>query len=217
MCKIWLIFAAAMTFQQFHQQFSHFGCVSSELLRDSHCAFDKNSLTRWCQNGYLVKLRNGLYLFPEFLENNDFQYFIANTIYPDSYVSLHSALIYHGYLPNPLSTQLGSVSLHKTKEFRNVLGAFDYRKVKYELMFGFEKTGEENFPFLMATPEKALLDLFYLFPVYYDTEQKLRNFAIDERRIYENWNSNRMYDYLQMFENQALESRVAMFARMFGL
>lgn len=206
-----------MTFQQFHERFSHFGCVSVELLRDSQSSFDKNSLTRWCQNGYLVKVRNGLYLFPEFLENNDFQYFIANTIYPDSYVSLHSALIYHGYLTNPLSPQLSSVSLHKTKEFRNVLGSFDYRKVKLELCFGYEEIGEKPFPFLMATPEKALLDLFYLFPMYYDTEQKLRNFAIDERRIYENWNSGRMYDYLQMFENQALENRMTVFARMFGL
>jgi hypothetical protein len=69
----------------------------------------------------------------------------------------------------------------------------------------------------MATPEKALLDLFYLFPMYYDTEQKLRNFAIDERRIYENWNSQSLYEYLQIFDNQSLENKVSMFARMFGL
>lgn len=97
------------------------------------------------------------------------------------------------------------------------MGSFDYRKVKPELCFGYEKIGEGPFPFLMSTPEKALLDLFYLFPMYYDTEQKLRNFAIDERMIYENWNSERMYDYLQMFENQALDGRISMFARMFGL
>ncbi len=211
------IFAAVMTFQQFHQQFSSFGCVTTEQLREADCAFDKNSLTRWCQNGYLVKVRNGLYLFPEFLENSEFQYFIANSIYPDSYVSLHSALTYHGYLPNPLSPQLSSITIHKTKEFRNILGNFDYRKVKSELFFGYEEIGEKPFSFLMATPEKALLDLFYLFPIYYDTEQKLRNFAIDERKIFENWDSRLMYEYLQLFENQALENRVSIFAKMYGL
>ena len=45
-----------------------------------------------------------------------------------------------------------------------------YRKVKSELFFGYEEIGEKPFSFLMATTEKALLDLFYLFPIYYDTE-----------------------------------------------
>ena len=206
-----------MTFQQFHQQFSSLGCVTIEQLHIADCSFDKNSLTRWCQNGYLVKVRNGLYLFPEFLGNIDFQYFIANTIYPDSYISLHSALIYHGFLHHSLSPQLSSVTIHKTKDFRNILGSFDYRKLKSELYFGFEEIGEKPFSFLMSTPEKALLDLFYLFPIYYDTEQKLRNFAIDERKIFENWDSRRMYDYLQIFENQALENRISIFAKMYGL
>lgn len=97
------------------------------------------------------------------------------------------------------------------------MGNFDYRKVKAELFFGYEEIGEKPFSFLMATPEKALLDLFYLFPIYYDTEQKLRNFAIDERKIFENWDSRLMYEYLQLFESQSLENRVSIFAKMYGL
>lgn len=97
------------------------------------------------------------------------------------------------------------------------MGNFDYRKVKSELFFGYEEIGEKPFSFLMSTPEKALLDLFYLFPIYYDTEQKLRNFAIDERKIFENWDSRLMYEYLQLFENQALENRFSIFAKMYGL
>ncbi|MCQ2279875.1 MAG: hypothetical protein MJZ49_03605 [Bacteroidales bacterium] len=206
-----------MTFEQFHAIFSPLGCVSSADMREQPFRFDKNSLTRWCENGYLVKLRNGLYAFPEYLENADFRYFAASKMYVGSYVSLHTALMFHGFISSQPAGQVSCVSHLKTAEFRNLLGDFDFHCMKRELVFGFEMMEETAFPFPMATPEKALLDLFYLFPQYYDSEQSLRNFALEEKRLFEEWNSQRMYDFLEFFRNSALERRISLFVWMFGL
>lgn len=205
-----------MTFEDFWLKFSSKGCVSTRFLAESDASFDKNSLTRWCRNGYLVKLRNGWYAFSDFFDYPDSQFVVACRIYPDSYVSLHSALIHHGFVSNQLQSQLSCVSLHKTMEFRNAFGNFDYHAIHKNCFFGFETVGKTDFTFQMATPEKALLDLFYLFPTYYDTEKALRNFALEEKKMYESWDSERMYAYLSVFENVALEKRVALFARMYG-
>lgn len=206
-----------MTFEQFHSIFSNLGCVSTNDMREQMQRFDKNSLTRWCENGYLIKLRNGLYAFPEFLENPDFRYFLASKMYAGSYVSLHTALMFHGFISNQLQGQVSCVSYLKTAEFRNILGGFDFHCMKKELIFGFEMLGDYPFSFPMATPEKALLDLFYLFPQYYDSEQSLRNFALEEKKLFEEWDSQRMYEFLEIFRNSALERRISLFVRMFGV
>ena len=205
-----------MNFDDFWLKYSSLGCVSSRFLSESGASFDKNSLTRWCKNGYLVKLRNGWYAFPDFFDFPDSQFVTACRIYPDSYISLHSALIYHGFVSNQLQSQISSVSLHKTAEFRNAFGIFDYHTLNGNLFFGFEALQTADFIFQMATPEKALLDLFYLFPTYYNTEKALRNFALEEKNMYENWNVERMFHYLSQFQNAALEKRISLFARMYG-
>jgi hypothetical protein len=69
----------------------------------------------------------------------------------------------------------------------------------------------------MAYPEKALLDLFYLYPTLYGTEQGFRNFAIEEQMLYENLDVEKLYDYTERFGSRALEQRVNLFVRIFGL
>lgn len=205
-----------MDFVRFYQLFRLSGVVQKSEIDALGETFDKNNLTRWCQQGVLVKLRNGFYAFPEFIENQYFIYYIANRIYPNSYVSLHSALATHGYLPIQFALKVTSVSSQKTTSFRNPFASFDYQKMKPELLFGYSQI-EDDFPYLMADPEKALLDLFYLFPNYYDTEQKVRNFALDQQMLYEDFSLQKLFDYLQRFENKALESRVNVFTRIYGL
>ncbi len=153
---------------------------------------DKNNLTRWCEKGYLIKLRNNYYAFPENIKKQYFTFYLANKIYPSSYISLHTALSYHNYIANYSNTQINSISTQKTVTFRNYLGNFHYQKERSDLHFGFEEKGEIPFLFRIATPEKAILDIFYLYPSYYDTEQKIRNFAIEGERIYDNLNIERL-------------------------
>ena len=206
-----------MTFPLFHDRFISSGCVSTAEIAATFDHFDKNNLTRWCGQGLLVQLRNGFYAFPEYIHNQDFIYLIANKIYAPSYVSLHSALSYHGYIGTAAGRPVSSISVRKTQSFRNAFGKFDYQTMKQELHFGFGRHTIDQITFEMAYPEKALLDLFYLYPTLYGTEQGFRNFAIEDQMLYENLDVEKMYDYLERFGSKALEGRVNLFVRMFGL
>lgn len=206
-----------MNFPLFRERFISSGCVSTAEIAVAFDRFDKNNLTRWCAQGLLVQLRNGFYAFPELLRNEEFVYHIANKIYAPSYVSLHSALRYHGYIAAAAGMPVSSVSRRKTQSFRNAFGKFDYQTMKDALHFGYGRHSVGNITFVMAYPEKALLDLFYLYPVLYGTEQGFRNFAIEEQMLYENLDVERLYDYQERFGNRALEQRVRLFQRVFGL
>ena len=89
--------------------------------------------------------------------------------------------------------------------------------MKAELHFGFGRHTVDGFAFEMAYPEKALLDLFYLYPALYGTDQGLRNFAIEEQMLYENLDIEKLYSYTERFGSRALGQRVERFVRMFGL
>ena len=206
-----------MKYPLFRDRFLVAGCVSTAEIAAAFGKFDKNCLTRWCGQGLLVQLRNGFYAFPDQLRNDDFIYHIANRIYAPSYVSLHSALGYHGYVRTAAGMPVSSVSGRKTASFRNAFGKFDYQKMKPELHFGYGKHTVDGISFEMAYPEKALLDLFYLYPTLYGTEQGFRNFAIEVQMLYENLDVERLYDYMARFECRALEQRVDLFVRVFGL
>ena len=78
-----------------------------------------------------------------------------------SYVSLQSALFYHGMISQiPSVTYV--VSIARTRFYRTALGDVSIHHVAPEFFFGFERVNEHNA--WMATPEKALLDVLYLRP-----------------------------------------------------
>lgn len=111
-----------------------------------------------------MKLRNGWYAFHECLSLPDFQQYIANRIYRPSYISLHTALSHYGMIPEEVM-KTTSVTTLKTAEFKNAFGVYAYQMVKRELMFGYQpKPMADGRSILFATPEKALLDLLYLYP-----------------------------------------------------
>lgn len=122
-----------------------------------------NQLVRWVKDGELIRLKKGLYT----LNNEDrgvglSQKLIANILYYPSYVSLEYALSYYDMIPEGVF-QVTSVTPKKTKEFSNKFGRFSYNNIVKKLFFGYELVKDENgFDALIATPEKALLDFFYL-------------------------------------------------------
>jgi hypothetical protein len=63
--------------------------------------------------------------------------------------------------------QTTAVSSLKKANFENVFGSFSYQQILPELMFGNEqKTFLNKHSLIFATPEKAILDLLYLYPQY---------------------------------------------------
>ena len=178
--------------------------------------FDRNNLTRWCRKGLLVKLRNEYYAFPEFRQVPDASRYVANRIYTPSYISLHSALAFYGMIPEEV-VQITSVTTLKTAMFDNSFGTFHYQNVKTPLYFGYEiKTMQNGRGLLFATPEKALLDLLYLNP-FYKTEQDMGELRLDEDFMQSEFNEERLDAYLSRIGSKALDQRVSLLSKVYGI
>ncbi len=114
--------------------------------------------------GQIIHIRRGLYcLAPKYQKKKLNLYALAEHLYGPSYVSLESALSWHGWIPEAVYT-LTSASLGKSKEFKTPLGAFSYNRVPQNVFYaGVERlTDEAGDAFLMAQPIKALADYVYV-------------------------------------------------------
>lgn len=110
-------------------------------------------IQRLTNNEILEKLTKGKYLF-SLNAVNDFT--IANFLYQPSYISLQSALSFHNIMTG-FSYQITSISTKKTKKILVNEKEYTYSKISPDLFWGFEKQED----FLIARPEKALLDYVY--------------------------------------------------------
>jgi predicted transcriptional regulator of viral defense system len=122
-------------------------------------------LSRWVKGGRLYQLRRGLYtVAPPFQRVRPHPYLVANRLVPGSYVSLQSALGHFALIPEsvPVTT---SVTTGRPGQWDTPLGTYLFRHIQPDFLTGFRRTllmgGQEA---LLATPEKALLDLVYLEP-----------------------------------------------------
>ncbi|HQK71287.1 MAG TPA: hypothetical protein PL101_09275 [Bacteroidales bacterium] len=204
-----------MNFHAFRQAFFEYGCINTHQLYVLQPEFNCNNLTRWVNQGLLVKLRNGFYAFREYLEKPGFSLFISNRIYKPSYISLHTALAFYGIIPEAV-TQITAVSSLKTAVFKNDFGVYSYRNVREELFFGYELKPMEDRSILFAFPEKALLDLLYLYP-FYNTEAEIENLRLDNDYLANDLNKTRFDEYACRYESKALIKRVNIMKKVYEL
>lgn len=121
-------------------------------------------LSRWTKSGKLYQLRRGLYaLAPPYQKVRPHPFLIANHLQRDSYVSLQSALAFHGLIPEVVHVT-ASVTAGRPERLETPLGVFEFRHVRPELLGGYRMTDLGGQQALVARPEKALLDLVYLQP-----------------------------------------------------
>jgi hypothetical protein len=115
---------------------------------------------RYVKKGLLTRLKRGLYVRTETLTNlgqiNLFR--IANLLQVPSYISLMTALSYHGITTQAQRGFLESISVKRTRTFWAGNISFHYTKVRPDLFSGFIKRDG----IFIALPEKAVLDSFYL-------------------------------------------------------
>lgn len=123
-------------------------------------------VSRLAQGGLIIPVRRGKWA----LRTNLNRLAIAEHLtspYP-AYVSLQSALYHHGMISQiPAVTYV--VSLARTRRYQTPVGTFSIHHVDPDFFFGYEldETGRAK----MASPEKALADIFYFSPT------KIRLFA----------------------------------------
>jgi len=132
----------------------------------------------------LIKIEKNKYLLKD-AKINDFA--LANFIYQPSYVSFESALNFYGIL-SQFPYEVSSATTKKTTEKVFQGKVFVYTHIKKDLFWGYEK--KENF--LIALPEKALLDQLYL------SAKGYRRINLDEYDL-ERINVSRLRSYLRKY------------------
>lgn len=121
-------------------------------------------LSRWVNSRKILQLRRGLYaIAPPYQKIQPHPFLVANRLQRASYVSMQSALGYYGLIPEILNI-IVSVSASRPGRLETPLGVFDFRHIQPRLLFGYEMVDLAGQNALLATPEKALLDLVYFHP-----------------------------------------------------
>lgn len=119
-------------------------------------------LSRWVRDGRLIRLRRGAYALPApWRRSCAPAEHVANLLHSPSYVSLERALSIYGLIPEGVPV-VTSVTTGRPITLTTGLGAFVYRHVKVGWFFGYCEMAFGGGSALVATPEKALLDLIYL-------------------------------------------------------
>jgi predicted transcriptional regulator of viral defense system len=181
------------------------------------------NLVRWQKKGYILRLRNQWYAFNDAESYENIEWLAANLIYAPSYISLHTALSWYNLIPEMIVSTT-SVTTQKTNKFSTPLGDFNYHRIKPEL-FGFGYTlenmdasmseGRNSRKIMVATPQKAILDFFYI-NSFYNSEKDMEDLRLNSTELAKIVD-NQFYQYLVKYESRALESRIQLMAKIYSL
>lgn len=205
-----------MNFLQFKERMFPLACFNINQVLSFQPDFDRNNISRWIKKGYIIKLRQSYYTFPEYRSKPGYSLYFANRMYNPSYISLHSALSFYGLIPEAV-VQITSVTTLKTIFFANDLGEYSYKSVKENMMFGYElKPMNDDRTLKIATPEKALVDLLYLYP-FYDNDRELEELRLDEEFLQQDFGVERMRQYASEIGSKALDKRIIRMCNVYGI
>ena len=126
-----------------------------------------NLVNRALRAGELIRLRRGLYLLPDKYRSKPCHPFsLAQALAPSSYVSLETALAYHGWIPEAVFTTASIVAGRKAKNYHHQqMGAFTFYPLAMHHQYFLEMVERlcpDGQAFLLAKPMRALMDLICL-------------------------------------------------------
>ena len=154
-------------------------------------------ISLWVRKGNLLRLKNGMYAFAKDKEKIKGEE-IATFIYEPSYLSMESALAWYGFIPEMVYAYV-SVTARINRKFTNNFGTFLYRHIKAELFWGYTETKTEHGHYLLAEPEKALLDYLYLNLSKIRNEADFTNIRFNMDAIKEKIDADKFLKYLSGF------------------
>jgi predicted transcriptional regulator of viral defense system len=138
----------------------YFGYEEIARIRGISLDSAKVTASRYVRQGLLLRLKKNLYVRWDVWNSASKadKFRLANLGQSPSYVSLMTALDYYEITTQMQQDFFESVAVRRTKEIQVDNSVFRYSKIDEKLFFEFKK---EN-GFFIASPEKALLDAFYL-------------------------------------------------------
>jgi len=128
-------------------------------------------LKRALASGEVMRVHRSLYcLADKYLRQKLDLRVLAQRIYGPSYVSLESALSYHGWIPEAVYA-ITSASLERSREHDTPLGHFSFTRVPQKTFYAEVQRVEnaDGGSFLLATPLKALADYVYVHKCDWDS------------------------------------------------
>ena len=121
-----------------------------------------NQLSRFVDRKKVISLRRGMYtLAPAYRKSTIESAALANALVRPSYLTEKWALSYYGLIPEAVPV-FTSVTSRRPGMVENDCGAFQYRHLKQDYFFGYTPLIISKHKVLVATPEKAMIDLWYL-------------------------------------------------------
>ncbi len=125
----------------------------------------QRQLSRWVQTKRIYQLRRGLYtIAPPYQKVAPHPFLVANRMVRGSYVSCQTALAYYGLIPEYVAITI-SVTTQRPGNWTTPVGHYQFRHIKSALFTGYQRIEVIQGQWVyIARPEKALLDLAYLYP-----------------------------------------------------
>ncbi len=155
----------------------------------------------------IIHIRRGLYVLSKKHQRSGINLFeLAQAIYGPSYVSLESALSYHGWIPESVPT-ITNVCLNRSKEFSTPLGVFSFSRLPKFNYIGIERISSGKTLFLMAEPSRALIDMVAI----YRKDWKGIDPLVSSLRIEQEDLKKLDKEILNRLKNKKLSQRVTLF------
>jgi hypothetical protein len=124
----------------------------------------RDKVRRLMKAGQLVGIVRGIYVTaPELQKRPASREILANMIFGPSYVSFEAVLSAAGLIPEA-TVAITSATPKRNRDFDTPLGRFSYRHLPLAVYrFGYRREAlPDGAGYLIAHPEKALLDLLYV-------------------------------------------------------
>lgn len=177
--------------------------------------FRQQYLSLWHAGDKVVQVARGFYLFADEKITESRLMAAANRIYSPSYISLQSALSIYGLIPETV-TAVTSVSTRKTRRIETPFGRLLYRTIKTAAYSGYDVVRSNEFGFIIASPEKAIVDLLYLEPSI-RTSEDIEEIRIDDQVAHELLSREQLMWFADLFGSRTLARRVSILAGSVGL
>jgi predicted transcriptional regulator of viral defense system len=142
-------------------------------------------MKRALKAGQIIRLRRGIYCLSKKYQRRGINlYALSQQLYGPSFISLESALSYHGWIPEGVFFTT-CVCMKKSLSFTTPLGRFDYRHVPSTVFYeGVERIEEQGDAYFMAGPWKALCDYVYIHKkAWTSVDPLIKSMRIDEQEF----------------------------------
>jgi predicted transcriptional regulator of viral defense system len=153
-----------MKWGDFLKEFSARPLFHSSMVRifDDPPAHIEVQLSRWSRACKLSRIRRGWYLIEKPYRASDVsEAVIANTVVQPSYLSLEWALGFYGLIPEAVFNPT-SITTARGIEFTANGRRYFFHHVQPSFFSGYEKAERGGDVFIIAVPEKALIDRIYI-------------------------------------------------------